>query len=171
MSKYVVLFRGINVGGNNKVAMKPLVTALEEAGFNDVKHYIQSGNIVLTSAKEPRQAVSEVVEQLCGISPAIMTISANEFHEIVANNPFRHHEGKLVHTFICQQSPTINLDKVAKYQLPSEEYTVVGRTLYLYAPDGLGRSKLAANMESCLGISSTSRNLNTINKLVSMLEQ
>ena len=168
--QYVVLFRGINVGGNNKVAMKPLVAALEEAGFSHVKYYIQSGNIVLSSAFEPNALVAQVVEELCGISPAIMVIKASEFSDIAAGNPYKNEEGKLVHSFICNEIPELNLDKVVKYQLPSEQYTLIERTLYLFAPDGIGRSKFAANMESCLGVSATARNLNTMNKIVLMLD-
>ncbi len=170
MTQYVVLFRGINVGGNNKVAMKPLVAALEEAGFNDVKYYIQSGNVVLTSDGEPQLIVAQVVEELCGISPAIMTIEASEFRSIADDNPYQDEEGKLVHAFVCHDTPRLDINKVTKYQRENEQYCVLGRTLYLFAPDGIGRSKFATNMESCLGISATARNLNTMNKILSMLD-
>ncbi|WP_435275039.1 DUF1697 domain-containing protein [Psychrobium sp. nBUS_13] len=170
METYVVLFRGINVGGNNKVAMKPLVAALENAGFINVNYYIQSGNVVLDSDSSPLRLIAEVVKELCGISPAIMVIKASEFSDITASNPYKNKEGKLVHFFICNDIPELNLDKVAKYQLLCEQYTLKDRTLYLFAPDGIGRSKFATNMESCLGVSATARNLNTINKIVAMLD-
>lgn len=169
MTKYVVLFRGINVGGNNKVAMKPLVAALEEAGFSDVKHYIQSGNIVLSSSCEPTKKVGDIVEAMCGFRPQIMAITASEFKNIAAKNPYAEQEGKTVHCFICSKTPQLIHEKVEQYQLPSEQYWLGGRVLYLFAPEGIGRSKLAGNMESCLGVAATARNLNTINKLLEMI--
>lgn len=59
---YVALLRGINVGGNNKVDMKRLKAAMEEAGLNHVVTYINSGNIVFTSTQSDKHALAGVVE-------------------------------------------------------------------------------------------------------------
>lgn len=68
-------------------------------------------------------------------------------------------------TFFCKVSPQINTEKLEALKEKSEQYHVSGNVLYLSAPNGIGRSKLVANIESCLGAPATGRNLNTINKL------
>ena len=61
-------------------------------------------------------------------------------------------------------------DKLNKYIAESEEFTVIGNVFYLHAPKGIGRSKLVANIESCIGQRATGRNLNTVNKISNMLK-
>ena len=79
-------------------------------------------------------------------------------------------EGKTVHFYFCFEKPTLNLDKVESYISSSESYELKGNVLYLHAPDGIGRSKLVLNIESCLGVSYTGRNLNTVLKLQDMIQ-
>jgi len=86
------------------------------------------------------------------------------------NNPYKNFEGKFVHFYFCEKEITLDQDKLDKYIVVSEEYQVKDNVFYLHAPEGIGRSKLVANIESCLGQSSTGRNLNTINKINTMLK-
>jgi uncharacterized protein (DUF1697 family) len=170
MKQYVVLFRGINVGGHNKLPMKPLVAVLEAAGFSNVAYYIQTGNVVLDAEDDPASAVKTLVEKYFELTPQVMVLTAEEFIHISHVNPYANEEGKLVHCYICGEKPTLNIDKVNKYQSSSEQYTLSDRTLYLYAPEGIGRSKFVSNMESCLGVAATGRNLNTMNKILNLLD-
>lgn len=169
MTKYVVLFRGINVGGHNKLPMKPLVALLEQAGFKDVSYYIQSGNIVLAADDFPQKIIVELVQEHFELTPELMILSIDEFSELYQNNPFTGHDGKIVHCFICSETPTLDEEKLVRYQAESEKVSLKNNALYLYAPNGIGRSKLAANMEACLGVSATARNLNTLNKINELL--
>lgn len=170
MKQYVVLFRGINVGGHNKLPMKPLVSVLEGAGFSQVNYYIQSGNVVLSAESEPTQVIKNLVKAHFSLSPQMMVLTTDNFSSVARHNPYQQEEGKLVHCFICNEIPMLDIAKVEKYQIDSEQYTLVNNALYLFAPEGIGRSKFATNMESCLGVSATARNLNTMNKICEMLD-
>lgn len=169
MATFIVLFRGINVGGHNKLPMKPLVSLLENHGFTNVSSYIQSGNIVLDSKDDPTVTIISLVSENFDLTPQVMVLTEQEFITIKANNPYANQDGKLVHCYICKETPTLNTEKINKYQLDSEKITLINNALYLYAPDGIGRSKLVSNIEVCLGVSATGRNLNTMNKIYSLL--
>ena len=170
MNTYVVLLRGINVGGNNILPMKELVAILEGGGFLNVKTYIQSGNIVLQSKKKPGAAIGKLIEDKFGFRPEILVLEESELISSIENNPFGNEKGNTVHFSFCSDAPTLKLDKVAELAIESEQYQLIGKVFYLFAPDGIGRSKLAAKIESCLGVPTTSRNLNTVNKLKQMLD-
>ena len=169
MNKYVVLLRGINVGGKNLLPMKELKALLENTGFKSVKTYIQSGNIVLMSIKKPQNDVGALINKKFGFTPEILALSEKEFKASVANNPYQEYEGKFVHVYFCQTKPKLNIEKLEKLISETERYEIIGSVFYLHAPDGIARSKLVANIESCLGVSATGRNLNTVNKLKEMV--
>jgi uncharacterized protein (DUF1697 family) len=171
MKKYIILFRGINVGGKNLLPMKALVPLLEKKGFDDVSSYIQSGNVVLKSTSEPAEAIARIVLDNFGFSPNIFTMNEDEFSMALTNNPYQTFEGKFVHFYFCHHSIELNQEKMAKYFAGSEVYFVKDKVFYLHAPDGIGRSKLVANIEACLGQPATGRNLNTANKVATMLDK
>jgi uncharacterized protein (DUF1697 family) len=170
VQKFIVLFRGINVGGNNILPMKELVPLLEQSGYESVSSYIQSGNIVLKSPKNPTEQVQSIISKNFGFAPAVFSLEESVFSTSALNNPYKEFEGKFVHFYFCKNNLNLVQDKLNKYISSSEEYTVKGNVLYLYAPQGIGRSKLVTNVESCLGQSATGRNLNTINKISTMLK-
>lgn len=173
MQTYVVLFRGINVAGNNLIKMKALTELLEQQGFEQVKSYIQSGNLVLKSAEPPADKIKALVSEHFGFTPEVFALNENGFIGIAQNNPFQppavECEGKFVHFFICPNAVEVNSESLSKYQAPSEQVAAVGNTLYLFAPDGIGRSKLVKNIERCINQPTTARNLNTINKLLTLI--
>ncbi|MDN4502504.1 DUF1697 domain-containing protein [Alteromonadaceae bacterium BrNp21-10] len=170
MNTYIVLLRGINVGGKNLLSMKELTRILSEAGFNNVKTYIQSGNVVLDGVKNPGDDVASLIESNFGFRPALLSLSKNEFELCIANNPYQGVEGKCVHFYFCKGNPTLNKTKLAQLAAETERYALIGHVFYLHAPNGIGRSKLVANIEACLGVSATGRNLNTISKVQRMLQ-
>ena len=169
MSNFVVLLRGINVGGKNRLPMKELITLLESNGFDNVKTYIQSGNLVLASPENPETKIQSLIESEFGFSVDVSAVSASDFDNLVTKNPYAQEQGNLVHYYFCRTAPKIDSARVMKYLDASEQYTLEGNLFYLYAPNGIGRSKLVANIEQCLGVSATGRNMNTVNKLVTML--
>ncbi len=169
MQKFVVLFRGINVGGNNLLPMKELVPLLKQSKFESVSSYIQSGNIVLKSPENPTDQLKSIVSKNFGFSPDVFTLDESTFSTAALNNPYKEYEGKLVHLYFCMSDINLVQDKLNKYVAESEEYTVKNNVFYLHAPKGIGRSKLVANIESSLGQSATGRNLNTVNKISAML--
>jgi len=168
MKTYIVLFRGINVGGKNLLPMNELVTLLEENGFQNVKTYIQSGNVVLQCGKVSSIEIATLVARKFGFKPVVLVLDKSEFESSIKHNPFHTAEGKSTHFYFCSKEPKLSTEKLGKYLVESEEYKLVRNIFYLYAPKGIGRSKLVANIESCLGVPVTGRNLNTINKLSEM---
>jgi len=170
MQKFVVLFRGINVGGNNLLPMKSLVPLLKENNFEQVAAYIQSGNVVLNNYEDPTEKIKHLVLKNYGFSPEIFTLPASAFFSASDNNPYHDVEGKFMHLYFCKNNIQRVEAKLTKFLAESEQFTVKNNVFYLYAPKGIGRSKLVANIESCLGQTATGRNLNTINKIASMLK-
>lgn len=170
MEKFVVLFKGVNVGGKNILPMKELVCLLKEHEFESVSSYIQSGNIVLKYPDNPSEKIRNIVAKYFNILPSVFTLNESVFLSAVAKNPYKEFEGKFVHFYFCENDIELNHVKVEKFISESEEYTVKGSVFYLHAPQGIGRSKLVANIESCLDQNATGRNLNTMTKISSMLK-
>jgi len=169
MKTYIALFRGINVGGKNILPMKELVTLLEKSAFKNIKTYIQSGNVVLQGDKVSSTELVTIIAGKFGFKPEIVVLEKSEFDSSIKHNPFNPAEGKLAHFYFCSKKPVLNSEKLEKYLAESEEYKIKNKVFYLYAPKGIGRSKLVANIESCLGVPVTGRNLNTINKIREMV--
>lgn len=169
MNTYIVLFRGINVGGKNLLAMKELKSLLEDEGYECVKTYIQSGNVVLNSNFKPLKNIVIKVKEKFGFSPEILVLEKSEFEHAISSNPFTSHEGKTVHFYFCTKKPALNNLKLESLAANNEEYQLQGNVFYLHAPNGIGRSKLVSNIESCLGVSATGRNRNTVLKLLEMV--
>ncbi|KGJ94043.1 DUF1697 domain-containing protein [Colwellia psychrerythraea] len=169
MEKYIIFFRGINVGGNNLLPMKALVPLLEEAALKEVSFYIQSGNVVLKSSTHPANIIDKIVLDNFGFSPELFILTAADFCTVMANNPYKTFEGKFVHFYFCHNNIELNQEKMTKYLDETEVYFVKDKVLYLHAPNGIGRSKLVANIEACLEQPASGRNLNTAIKVSTML--
>ncbi|CAM5435047.1 hypothetical protein SAVIM40S_05680 [Streptomyces avidinii] len=176
--KYAALLRGINVGGNKKVPMAELRSLLEGLGHGDVQTYLQSGNAVFSSAQQDPAVLTReleaAIEDRFGFRVACLVLDGAYLRAVAEACPFpaAELEGKQLHATFCSEQPGPErfaaLDE-ASY-LP-EEYRLGDRVLYLYAPDGLGRSKLAealARPAVVKGIDVTTRNWNTVAKLVEL---
>lgn len=173
--KYIVLIRAINVGGRNKLPMKDLTNYLEGLGCTNVKPYLQSGNVILDSLDDVYHLKSQIetvinLEKL--FKPEVFIYNMKEFNTIVDKNPFFTNDGKLLHFyFFANECLISNKTYIDKYKSETENYKIVGKTLYLFAPDGIGRSKFVPKIEMIMGQSTTGRNLNTIMKLKSKLAE
>jgi uncharacterized protein (DUF1697 family) len=170
VNTYVVLLRGINVGGKNLLPMAQLKALLQSSGFSNVKTYIQSGNVVLKNSEPPALSIEKLIHTEFGFCPEVLALSESQFKLSFENNPYSGFEGKFVHVYYCKTPPKIDQTKLDKFVAMTENYSLVGKVFYLHAPDGIGRSKLVANIESCLGVSATGRNLNTVSKLREMVD-
>lgn len=169
----IALFRGINVGGNRKLPMKVLAKILENLGYEDVKTYIQSGNVVYRSQKKCSAAearkISAAVESECAFKPDVMLLEQSDLQEAMGRNPFPSDEGKFLHFFFLESNPgKPDLDALEAIKTETEQFKLDGRVFYLYTPDGFGKSKLAERAERKLGVRATARNLNTVNKLLEL---
>ena len=165
MNTYIILLRGVNVGGKNLLPMKELKALLLSSGFENVSTYIQSGNVVLQGQQPSEHEITTLIQSQFGFSPKVLVLPEDEFTASIKDNPYKEYQGKFVHFYYCKEAPIIDQAKLTRLISETECYKLAGKVFYLYAPDGIGRSKLVANIESCLGVSATGRNLNTVSKL------
>ena len=177
MNTFVALFRGINVGGHNILPMKELASVLESIGLLCVRTYIQSGNVVFqsntTDVQKLSHAITTAVETSHGFSPKVLLLSAQALRDVIAANPFPDGaaEPKTLHLFFLASSPANpNVVRLESFRAAGEHFRLIDKVLYLHAPDGTGRSKLAANVEKAMGVPTTARNWRSALKVLSMAE-
>jgi uncharacterized protein (DUF1697 family) len=170
MDRYIILLRGINVGGKNMLPMKGLVELLEKDNFCNVRTYIQSGNVVLEGSNRPENSLVLSIEKDFGFRPGMLVLSESELKAAIEKNPFSSAEGKAMHFYFCESAPNPDKEKIENLKNGSEKYQIDGCVFYLHAPDGIGRSRLVANIEACLDVRATGRNLNTVRKIQKLAE-
>jgi uncharacterized protein (DUF1697 family) len=177
MTIYIALFRSMNVG-NNRITMKEMVTLLEKTGCSKVRTYIQSGNAVFESPMEDPAALSALigaeVQKCCGFQPYVLLLEGEEVRKAMLNNPFPEagEDPKSLHLgFLASLPEHVELKALESLRSGSEQFRLIGKVFYLLAPEGVGRSKLAANAERLLGISMTDRNWNTVCAIMEMADQ
>lgn len=169
MSRYVALFRGVNVSGKNSMPMLELRRMLESLGASSVKTYLQSGNAVLThtdrSPSHLKDRIESAVLSHFGFQSSLLLLSPKELLEAIATSPFAKEaeDPKSVHLCILTGAPrSPDLAALSRLQSETERYFLRGRYFYLHAPDGVGRSRLAKGYEKSLGVTATARNWRTI---------
>ncbi len=175
MKSHIALLRGINVGGKGTLPMKELVAILESLGCRDVKTYIQSGTAVFEyksgDAAQLAAKISAAILKKRGFAPHVLVLESKAFEKLVDGNPFPEAaaEPKSLHVFFLDSKPGMAaLESLESYKSDSERYELRGSVFYLHAPDGIGRSKLAANVERKLGVPATGRNWRTVCKLLAI---
>jgi uncharacterized protein (DUF1697 family) len=174
--KFIALLRGVNVGGRCILPMQELKNLLLELKCINVKTYIQSGNVVfereMKSNEHFTRDVEESIEKRYHFKPKIILLDEQEMKNAICNNPFSTKDGKALHFFFLDSHPKHpDIEKLEILKLNSEEFKLQKDVFYLYAPNGIGRSKLAANIERCLGVPATGRNWNTIMQLTQMISE
>lgn len=169
MHTYIALFRAINVAGKNVLPMKKLIAILEGTGARNVRTYLQSGNAVFGSADNNLPGLStrltEEVNRRLGFVPQILILSLDEIESGVAANPFMEAEAdptSLHLGFLAYIPKNPDLNKLEGLKNESERFQLSDRVFYLHAPEGVGRSRLAANAEKLLGVPMTDRNWRTV---------
>jgi uncharacterized protein (DUF1697 family) len=172
--KWIALFRGMNVGGHNKLPMVELRTLAANLGFGEPKTYIQSGNLIFKSdsnAKEIAEILVAAVEKQFGLCPDIILRSSTALQAALEANPFqaRVTEGKQLHMFFLDE-PATKYDeaKLRTLAVPSEDFALLGDVFYLFAPDGIGRSKLVEKMGPYFPKRMTARNLNSVRAILEL---
>lgn len=172
MKTWIALLRGINVGGHNRLPMKDLSQIFETAGCKQVKTYIQSGNVVFNghvrSVGELGDTIASAIESEFGFRPVIRLITAKALRTAIATNPYpqAEPEPKSLHLVFLEGSPQrTHISDANRLLSASESLTVIGSRLYLYAPDGIARSRFAKGIDKAFHMSTTARNWRTITKL------
>lgn len=178
MKTYAALLRGINVGGNKKLPMARLRELLTGLGHTGAATYLQSGNAVFTASRGDEESLaaelSEAIERDCGFAVDVLVRGHAYLSAVREACPFpaEELEGRQLH--VTYFSEPVDAERFAEIDpaayLP-EEFRLGDRALYLYAPDGLGRSKLAEYLSRTRlnkGLIATTRNWNTVVKLAEL---
>lgn len=187
MPTHLALLRGINLGAHNRVAMADLRRVTTSLGHTDVATYIQSGNVVFTTPKEESSTLAADLEaaiaETLDVQPGVVVLSRAELAGVVADNPFPDESHpKHLHAVLRGDDPDPEtLAGIAAAQRRAtekgsrDEARVVGRTLFLRTPDGMGRSELTGQLARtdrarATRPTATSRNWATVTKLLALLE-
>jgi uncharacterized protein (DUF1697 family) len=165
MATYVALLRAVNVGGSGKLPMSELKRLCEEAGFEAVRTYIASGNVVFSSGDSPERAravLEKRLEDWAGAAVDVLIRTAREMADLVEANPYSDQPGNEVAVFFLDREPPGDLTSRAS-GVADERFIPAAREVFIHYPEGLGRSKLKFD----LGVGTT-RNMNTVSRLAAM---
>jgi len=179
LATYLALLRGINLGATNKLPMRDLVALFVEAGCEDVRTYIQSGNVVFRAAPGvaaalPARIAERIAERFGHRTPVVLR-TADELREIVASNPFlaASEAQETLHVKFLTTEPTPSqIAALEPDRSPPDAFVVRGQEMYLRLPNGVARTKLTnAYVDRTLATTSTQRNWRTVTNLLAMVER
>lgn len=181
VSRQIALLRGVNVGGHRRFPMARQRALAEELGFKDVTVLLQTGNIVFADPGTPPEETARTLEAGfaagLGFPVQVMVRTRDDIAAAVDANPFPQAvpEPKTLHVMFLSDRPTDSsrLDALDPAAYPPDTFRLIDREIYLWCPNGTGRSKLAAAVTAAapkLGVTATSRNWSTVNKLLDLAD-
>jgi uncharacterized protein (DUF1697 family) len=178
MPRHIALLRGINLGSNRRVAMGSLREVLARLGYEDVRTYLQSGNVVVTSQASPERLERELEQHIAkelGLETRVLVRTRDELADVidrdplagVADNPKRYQV-----SFLSAEPDAGIVRELGRVDVAPEQFVVSGREIYTWHPDGIQRSKLAKVLsDKRLGVTATARNWNTVTKLLALADE
>lgn len=174
MHTYISILRGINVSGQKKIIMTDLVKLYEDLGFTDVKTYIQSGNVVFNSTKKVSNSllVKQIeikINEIYGFQVPVIIRTVDELSKIIASNPFKNETSdNLYITFLSNLPNSNHLENLTELNYLLDEFIVIEKEIYLNV-SSYGTTKLSNSFfENKLKVTATTRNWNTVNKLLAI---
>lgn len=173
MNHYIILLRGINVGGHNKLPMQELRDLLIQNGYTDVKTYIQTGNIFLSSPKVKIIAIAAHISSLIEVKfkyqLTVLGLTGTEIDNCLLKNPFLKVEEdfKKIHVIFLNKIPNNALvEEIKNFKSNNDSFTVIDKFIYIHYPDNSRNSKLSiAFFEKKLQVKASARNWKTVLKL------
>ncbi len=177
MPVYISLLRGINVGGQKTILMADLKVLFEKLGYSNLHTYIQSGNVVFTSEKEKAHdletQIKTAIKSRFKFDVEALVLELSDLEKIVASNPFdgkKLAERERIYLTVLSRKPV--REKVAELvgmRNDIDDFEVIDRTVYLLCRNGYAKSAFNNNtIEKVLNVTATTRNLETMKKLVEM---
>lgn len=180
MTVLISMLRGINVGGHAKIKMDALRTLYSSLKFENPQSYVQSGNVIFQTEERDldkiAKRIQQAIEKQFACCPEIMLRSLDELRSVVKKNPFAKRSdvepNKLLVSFLLAD-PGIQARKTLLGQkFAPEELHAVGKQLYIYFPNGVGKSKLPwRSIDKILHTPSTGRNWNSVTKMLEIAEK
>ena len=173
----IALLRGINVVGHKIIKMAELAKLFESLKFRSVRTYVQSGNVIFetfsSNTATLSRAIETAIEKKFGFSVSVVLRTPDELKKIVSGNPFLKGRGvqteRLYVTLLKELPEKKVVSSLEMNQASNEKYVVKGREIYLYCPNGYGRTKLNNNIfEKKLNAVATTRNWKTTTTLLEL---
>ena len=180
MPVIVSMLRAVNLGSYNKIKMDTLRNLYATLKFEKPQTYLQSGNVIFKTSEGNLDLVAKriqaAIEKKFGCHTEIILRTTAELRAVVANNPFAKRTGiepsRLLVTFLLADPGNAARENLRKQQFTPEELHVADRELYIYFPDGVGKSKLpSARIHKILNTPGTGRNWNSVSKMLKIAEQ
>jgi uncharacterized protein (DUF1697 family) len=166
MNRYAVFLRAVNVGGTGRLPMAELRRMCDEIGFTEVRTYIASGNVVLTSDESKRSvkiALENKLQAFANKPIGVVVRNASELRAVLDNNPFPGRDPKHTLAILLDRKPPKDALVEAVGQ-SDEEMRIGSREIYVHYKSGIGQSKLRIPAAK----EGTARNMNTIAKMVEL---
>jgi uncharacterized protein (DUF1697 family) len=178
VAQHILLLRGINLAGRNRIAMPALRDALTDAGFDDVRTYLQSGNVVLSSSAKADEVVRKtkrLIAKEFGLDIAVVDRTRAQLAKVVELNPLKkvaRNPKRYQVSFLEAKATRELMRRVEEAAVPPEQVVAIGREIYAWHPDGVARSQLWALLGGQrLGVTATSRNWTTVTKLLTLADE
>jgi uncharacterized protein (DUF1697 family) len=173
MTRYACLLRGINVGGQRKLAMKELIALCESLGFTSVESYLQSGNLVLDSKLGASKLEEKLQSAICAefgyVDVDVLARTAKDLQSTLDGVPkaWKSHDTATLHFTFLKTAPTALPAENTAF-LP-DEFSIGENVVFVHCPNGYGRTKLNNSyFERILKVRATTRNWNTTMKLLEL---
>lgn len=176
---YIAMLRGINVGGHKRIKMDKLRSSFEAMGFESVKTYIQSGNVIFKTKKTSPAMLSKKIEEKIvsdfGFAVSVITRSSDEIETTITGNPFLQELGidlQKLHVMFLSASPSLAaLQQLTALTTEPDRCRSSGKEIYFYFPNGVSQSILFKSpVDRILAVVTTTRNWKTVNSLRQMCE-
>jgi uncharacterized protein (DUF1697 family) len=179
MPVYIAMLRGINVGGHKRIKMEQLRASFEELSFEQVKTYIQSGNVVFKARKTSISVLSRSIEKQIlgdfGFAVSVISRSSDEIAKAIEVNPFIKERGiamEKLHVMFLSAAPNPSaLQKLTDLTAAPDRFCCLDREIYFYLPNGVSGSVLMKSLvDRVLAVATTTRNWKTVNSIHQMCQ-
>jgi len=180
MQTFISILRGINVSGQKKMLMSELKALYEGLKFKEVITYIQSGNVLFKSEKnlsdlELAAKIEKAIYKKYGFEVPVIIRTKNEIQNIITVNPFLKEKNievkRLYVTFLSETPAKENIESAKNFDSSPDQFFIIGKEAYLCVSNGYGETKLSNNFfEKKLKVNATTRNWNTVQKLLELAE-
>ena len=171
MNTYISLLRAVNMAGHNRMKMDILKKMYENLGLQNVKTYLQSGNVIFqteeTSEKTLEYLISAKLQETFGFYVDVIVLKRSDLQEIIANNPFVEKDEKYQFVTIVSEMPeNADIEKIKNKCAENEDFKILGQTVYFHLPNGYSNSKLNNTLvEKVFKVKATSRTIKTLKAL------
>jgi uncharacterized protein (DUF1697 family) len=172
MPVYVSFLRGVNMTGHNKMKMADLSALYNDVGLNGVSTFIQSGNVIFSAGDEYSvlnisQKIEKAISEKFSYDVPVMIRSVDQLKRLLSVNPFLSENNfdpaKNAVLFLHEKAAEDQIANVKNIDYPPDKFKVDGSEIFIYCPNGFGRTKLYTNFfEKKMGVTGTARNWNTI---------